>query len=64
MHTKSWKFLRRKGSQKIRQIKGENDYEKVGRFVEENRCSDFFVAGGKGYYTAVNIRAHIMNNQE
>ena len=42
----------------------ENDYEKVGRFVEENRCSDFFVAGGKGYYTAVNIRAHIMNNQE
>ena len=24
----------------------ENDYEKVGRFVEENRCSDFFVAGG------------------
>ena len=28
----------------------ENDYEKVGRFVEENRCSDFFVAGGKGYY--------------
>ena len=22
------------------------------------------MAGGKGYYTAVNIRAHIMNNQE
>ena len=32
--------------------------------LQANRCSDFFVAGGKGYYTAVNIRAHIMNNQE
>ena len=42
----------------------ENDYEKVGYFIENNRCKDFFAAGGTGYYTAVNIRAHIINNQE
>lgn len=42
----------------------ENNYEIIGNFIENNRCEEFFVAGGKGYYTAVNIRAHIMNNQE
>lgn len=42
----------------------ENDYEVVGKFLEKNRKEDVFIAGGKGYYTPANIRAHIMNNQE
>jgi hypothetical protein len=42
----------------------ENDYDKVGRFIEDNRSEKHLVAGGKGYYTAVNIRAHVMNSQE
>ncbi len=42
----------------------EIDYEKVACFIENNRSSDCFTAGGRGYYTAVNIRAHVINNQE
>lgn len=42
----------------------ENDYEKIGCFIENNRCKDYYVAGGKGYYKAVNMRMHVMNDQE
>lgn len=42
----------------------ENDYERIEFFIRNNRCDDMFISGTDYYYNAVNIRAHIINNQE